>query len=194
MYITGCFGENIDDYWNVDGNRELSDTWTGFTRFTVLDENPPDGYTWSERRLTRKQTTSRPDTLWPEIWKDMRKELRGIYFVDPDDGEFKDIMKNARRKLEVPMLAAMLSKGLNVISTGKPIALKRSARQNTLVLLKADDSTRKRMESSFHKDHEDHIAGKGVNSLSHKQQSCAQIYSYASSKMKIPEAKAAVDR
>ena len=63
--------------------------------------------------------TSRPDTLWPEIWNDMsdaskRKErqkqaiekpkidnarkLRGIYFIDPDDGESKDIMKNARRK------------------------------------------------------------------------------------------------
>ena len=30
--------KNIDDYWNVDGDRELSDTWTGFTRFTVLNE------------------------------------------------------------------------------------------------------------------------------------------------------------
>ena len=31
---TGCVvGENIDDYWNVDGERELSDAWTGFTRF-----------------------------------------------------------------------------------------------------------------------------------------------------------------
>ena len=29
---------SIDDYWNVDGDRELSDTWTGFTRFTTLDE------------------------------------------------------------------------------------------------------------------------------------------------------------
>ena len=35
--------ENIDDYWNVDGDRELSDTWTGFTRFTMLSEKPPDG-------------------------------------------------------------------------------------------------------------------------------------------------------
>ena len=26
--------KSIDDYWNVDGDRELSDTWTGFTRFT----------------------------------------------------------------------------------------------------------------------------------------------------------------
>ena len=27
--------KNIDDYWNVDGNRELSDAWTSFTRFIV---------------------------------------------------------------------------------------------------------------------------------------------------------------
>ena len=109
----------------------MSDTWTGFPRFTVLDEKLPDGYTWSGERLTRKQTTSRLDTMWPEIWKDTsdaskRKEkqiwaiekkeiddarrLHGISFIDPDDEEFKDIMKNARRKLEVPMPAAMLCK------------------------------------------------------------------------------------
>ena len=55
--------KNIDVYWNVDGDRELPETWTGITRFTILDEKPPDGYTWSGERLTRKQTTSRPDTL-----------------------------------------------------------------------------------------------------------------------------------
>ena len=52
-------------------------------------QKPPDGYTWSGRRLTRKQTTSRPDTLWP------------------DGVEFKDTMQNACRKLEIPMPAAM---------------------------------------------------------------------------------------
>ena len=30
--------KHIEDYWNVDGERELSDAWTGFTRFTVLIE------------------------------------------------------------------------------------------------------------------------------------------------------------
>ena len=49
--------KSIDDYWNVDGDRDLSDTWTSFTRFPILDEKPPDGYTWSGGRLTRKQTT-----------------------------------------------------------------------------------------------------------------------------------------
>ena len=47
--------KRIDDYWNIDGSRDLSDPWTGFTQFTLLEEKPPDGYMWSGRRLTRKQ-------------------------------------------------------------------------------------------------------------------------------------------
>ena len=39
--------KSIDDYWNVDGVRDLSDMWTGMTRFTLLERGPPDGYTWS---------------------------------------------------------------------------------------------------------------------------------------------------
>ena len=35
--------KQIDDYWNVDGERELSDAWTGFTRFILLNERPPHG-------------------------------------------------------------------------------------------------------------------------------------------------------
>ena len=33
--------KNVNDYWNVDGDRELLETWTCFTRFTVLNEKPP---------------------------------------------------------------------------------------------------------------------------------------------------------
>ena len=36
--------KRIDDYWNIDGSRDLSDPWTGFTQFTLLEEKPPDGY------------------------------------------------------------------------------------------------------------------------------------------------------
>ena len=124
--------KDIDDYWNVDGERELSDAWTGFTRFILLNENPPDGFAWSEERLTRTQTTSRPDNVWPDMWKhlsdaakrtakqkwiiekpkpDNARKLRGIYFIEKDDDEeFKRTMKNARRKLEIPIPAAMLCK------------------------------------------------------------------------------------
>ena len=51
----------IDDYWNVEGSRDLSDYWTGFTQFTLLEEKPADGKMLSGRRLTRKQLTSRPE-------------------------------------------------------------------------------------------------------------------------------------
>ena len=58
---------------NIDGSRDLSDPWTGFTQFTLLEEKAPDGYMWSGERLTRKQLTSRPEHLWPELWKSMGK-------------------------------------------------------------------------------------------------------------------------
>ena len=36
--------KRIDDYWNIDGSRDLSDLGTGFTQFTLLEEKFPDGY------------------------------------------------------------------------------------------------------------------------------------------------------
>ena len=72
----------IDDYWNIDGSRDLSDPWTGFTQFTLLEEKVPDGYMWFGWRLTRKQTTSRPDHLWPELWDEIGKKC-------PAEGEAK---------------------------------------------------------------------------------------------------------
>ena len=110
----------IDDYWNIDGSRDLSNSWTGFTQFNLLEEKPPDGYTWSGRRLTGRQLTSRPDHLWPELWikmgrnaklkerqkwshekpkLDYARRLRGICFIDPEDKEFRETIKNARKKL-----------------------------------------------------------------------------------------------
>ena len=43
----------IDDYWNIDGSRDLSDSWTGFTQFTQLEEKPPDGYMWFGRETDK---------------------------------------------------------------------------------------------------------------------------------------------
>ena len=47
--------KHIEEYWNVDEARELSDAWTGFTRFILLNERPPDGHTWS-REKTDEET------------------------------------------------------------------------------------------------------------------------------------------
>ena len=120
--------KRIDDYWNIDGSRDLFDPWTGFTQFTLPEEKAPDGFLWSRGRSTRKQLTSRPDHLWPELWKSMGKhaklkekqkwseekihldnarKLPGICFIDPEDTEFKEIIKNARKKLETSEALAM---------------------------------------------------------------------------------------
>ena len=53
--------KRIDDYWNMDGSTDLSDLWTGFTRFILLEEKPPHGYMWFGERLTRKQLTFKAD-------------------------------------------------------------------------------------------------------------------------------------
>ena len=202
--------KRIDDYWNIDGSRDLSDLWTGFTQFTLLEERPPDGYMWSGWRLTRKQLTSRSVHLWPELWKSMGKhaklkekqkwsnekhhlenarKLRGIYCVDPEDKEFKETIKNARKKLETSVAPAMPCKimkkncgsgGFNKVKT------------KLACILEADESTRLRMGNSVPNKHEDHIAGKGDNSLLHYN--LVHKFIPMPQAMKIPTAKAAVDK
>ena len=41
--LVAMMEKKIDDYWNMDGDREMSDTWTRFTRFTISKEKLPDG-------------------------------------------------------------------------------------------------------------------------------------------------------
>ena len=40
---------------------------------------------------------------------DNARRLRGIYFIDLEDKEFKETIRNARKKLESPMAPAMPS-------------------------------------------------------------------------------------
>ena len=157
---------------------------TGFTQIISLEEKPPDGYTWSREILTRKQLTSRPDHLWPELWKQMGKHaklkekqkwseerihlenarnFRGIYFIDPEDKEYKETIKNARKKLETAVAPAMPCKIMKNYGSGG------SDKNKTKLayILEASESTRLRMGESLPHHHEDHIAGKGENSLQH---------------------------
>ena len=106
----------IDDYWNIDGSRVLSGSWTGFTQFALLEEKPPDRFLWSGERLTKRQVTSRPDHLWPELWT----ELGG-------NAQLKEKQKWSNEKLH----------------------------------------QRLRMGESLPNHHEDHVAGRGNNSLQH---------------------------
>ena len=83
--------------WNIDGSRDLSDPWTDFTQFTLLEEKAPDGHMWSggHQRENSKQKWSEE-----KIHLENARKLRGIHFIDPEDKEFKETIKNARKKLE----------------------------------------------------------------------------------------------
>ena len=198
--------KRIDDYWNIDGSRDLSDPWTGFTQFTLLEEIAPDAFFWSGERLKRKQLTSRPDHLWPELWKSMGKhaklkekqkwseeklhlenarKLREIYFIDPEDTEFKETIKNARKKLETSVAPAMHNKIMKNCGSGASNKIQ----TKLACILEAGESTRMRMGNSIPHSHEDHIAGKGENSLQHYN--LVHKFIPMPQAMKIPAAKAA---
>ena len=130
---------------------------------------------WSGRRLTRKQLTSRPDLLWPELWTKLRRnaqlkdkqkwshdkpkldnarKIRGIYFIDPEDKEFKETMKNARKKLETPMAPGVPCKTSKNSRHGATHEIK----SKLACILEVSESTRLRMGESLPYHHADHIA------------------------------------
>ena len=98
----------IDDYSNVDGERKLSDVWTGFMIFVQLKHRPPEGYTWSRcetyeeannlktRRcmardveacpMQRKEKKEQKWTIEKPKLGDARR-LRGIFFIEPNDSD-----------------------------------------------------------------------------------------------------------
>ena len=95
---------------------------------------------------------------------DNARQLRGIFFVEPDDEEYEHTMKAARRKLEVPMPAAMPCKiqKKSTCETHRDIG-KRKTKYACLV--DADESTRPRLEGAGHTLHQVHITEKGMNSM-----------------------------
>ena len=122
---------------------------------------------------------------------DNARKFRGIYFIDPEDKEFKETIKNARKKLETPVSPAMPCK---MIKSNKNCGSGASnkVKSKLACILEAGESTRLRMGESLPTHHEDHIAGKGNNSLQH----CNLVHKFIPmpEAMKIPAAKAAVDK
>ena len=129
--------------------------------------------------IDEKQLTSRPDYLWPELWDKMGKnaklkekqklsheklhldnarKLRGIYFIDPEDKEFMETIKNARKKLETSVAPAMPCK---MVKSNKTCGSGASNKNKTKLacILEASESIRLLVGESLPTHHEDHIAG-----------------------------------
>ena len=117
---------------------------------------------------------------------DNARKLRGIYLIDPEDKEFKETIKNAHKKLETPVPPAMPCK---IIKSNKNCGSGASNKIKTKLacILEASDSG-----ESLPTHHEDHIAGKGDNSLQHYN--LVHKFIPMPQAMKIPAAIAAVDK
>ena len=130
---------------------------------------------------------------WSEekLHLDNARKLRGIYFIDPEDKEFKETIKNARKKLETPVAPAMPCK---IMKSNENCGSGASNKIKTRLacILEADESTRLRTGNSMPHHHEDRIAEKGDKSLQHYN--LVHKFIPMPQVMKIPAAKAAVDR
>ena len=85
------------------------------------------------------------------------RKLRGIYFIDPEDKEFKETIKNARKKLETSVAPATPCKIMKNFGSDGSNKIK----TKLACILEANESTRMRMGNSMPHYHQDHIAGKG---------------------------------
>ena len=97
---------------------------------------------------------------------DNARQLRGEISIEPNDEELKLTIIAPRRKLEVPMPAAMHC-NIPIKSCGE--THRNIGKRNTkyACIVDADESTRPRLEGAGHKPHQDHITAKGMNSTTH---------------------------
>ena len=105
--------KRIDGHWNIDGSRDLSDPWTGFTQFTLLDEKAFDGHMWSREEINEKTVDIHRSFMTrtlevngknaklkekhklsnEKLHLENTRKLRGIHFIGPEDKKFKETVK-----------------------------------------------------------------------------------------------------
>ena len=112
--------------------------------------------------------------------------------IDPEDKQFEETIKKAHKKLETPMAPALPCKTSKTCKHSETRGKTNEIKSKLACILEASESTRLRVEESLLNHHEDHIAGKGDNSLQHK--SLVHKFVPMPQAVKIPAAKAAVDK
>ena len=91
----------------------------------------------------------------------MLENCAGMYFIDPAGEEFKDILKNARRKLDVPVPAAMPCRTRREESR-KTCSVSENGKTTYACIVEADENYEKAYGRNS-----DHIAWRGIDSLNH---------------------------
>ena len=111
----------INDIWTEAKGVNLSEVWTGTTRFQILRTRLLREYKWVTGRHTKIQKTTRPESFGLEAWTKLRQETsgnhiaewaeesaklhaarrnRGIYEVSTDDKDYFNVIVNASLQLE----------------------------------------------------------------------------------------------
>ena len=184
--------KHIDDHWNVTGEKRIVRCMDRLDKICSI-KGKATGRIHMVRGETDQETKiSRPDSVRPDMWKHMSdaakkkakqrwaiekpklgnaRLLRGIFFIEPEDEEFKHTMKAARGKLEIQMPAALPCKtptncrGETCRNVGKH-------KTKYACVVDADESTRPRLEGAGHKPHQHLITVLCINSfrcLKHQQ-------------------------
>ena len=143
--------------------------------------------------MTKNETTTRPDYVCPEVWTKIGKaaqnrekqewakedpkldnvrKLRGIYFLDPDDREYSEILKNAVANWQDLWLPRCHSEGgakqhPNITDVMQNNGNEKEFKTTCDCAVESFESTRHRAESLQSRNHEDHTAGKGFTSMTH---------------------------
>ena len=63
--------KSVEDFWNIDGNRALSEEWVGKTIFEFRNFPPKKDHCWVSGRETKIQETTRAGNVWPEVWSSL---------------------------------------------------------------------------------------------------------------------------
>ena len=165
-------GENNEKTADIQARSFLTRNLKKKKKWERMNAKPKEKHKWSHEKLHLENA----------------RKLRGMYFIDPEDKEFKETSKNVRKKLETSMALAMPCKIVKNCGSGGSNKIK----TRLACILEGDESTILRMGESLPNHHEDRIAGKGENSLQH----CNLVHKFIPmpQAMKIPAAKAAVDK
>ena len=102
----------------------------------------------SNRKSKQKSAIEKPQL-------DNARRLRGIFFIEPDDEELKRVMKNACRKLEIPMPAALPCR-LQLNQHRETCGKIGQHKTKYACVVEANECMRIRMEGSQSTSHEDH--------------------------------------
>ena len=164
-------------FWNIDVDRNLPDSWTGFTG-GGLQKNLQlqDLIFWCLKCGSMSKAAQKKEKHEWAIEKPKIENARrwwGIYFIDPEDGEYRETIKIANKKFEIPMEAVMLCKMGTKMRSKKLLETASESDESNKIqktklacIVEAHESTRRRLEPTPQKDHEDHIAEKDCNSKS----------------------------